>query len=63
MSMRLVARNGQVLAILGATRFYLAPELEDRQADDPLRRMVSALCAHMLDVDSQRQRRDWARRR
>jgi hypothetical protein len=60
---RLATRNGRVLAILGATRFYLAPELEDQPADDPLRRIVSALCAHMLDVDRRRQQRARSRER
>jgi hypothetical protein len=57
MNVRLVTRNGRVVAILGATRFYLVPELEDRPADDPLRRIVSALCAHVLAGDRQQHAR------
>ena len=32
--MQLVTRNGELVAILGATRFFLVPEIEDRDPHD-----------------------------
>jgi hypothetical protein len=46
--MGLAIRNGQILAIVGATRYYLAPEIEDLDARDPDRRVITLVCELML---------------
>jgi hypothetical protein len=46
--MQLVIRDGEVLAVVGATRFYLAPGLDVRPANDSLRQVVSLLCEHVI---------------
>ena len=44
MVMQLVTRNGELVAILGATRFFLVPEIEDRDLNDRDRRAISTVC-------------------
>jgi hypothetical protein len=46
--MRLAIRNGQIVAIVGATRYYLAPDIEDLDARDPDRRAITTLCQLLL---------------
>jgi len=42
--MQLVTRNGELVTILGATRFFLVPEIEDRDPHDRDRRAISTVC-------------------
>jgi hypothetical protein len=49
MVMQLVTRNGELVAILGATRFFLVPEIEDRDPHDRDRRAISTVCQRVLD--------------
>ena len=49
MVMQLVTRNGELVAILGATRFFLVPEIEDRDLHDRDRRAISTVCQTVLD--------------
>jgi hypothetical protein len=49
MVMQLVTRNGELVAILGATRFFLGPEIEDRDPHDRDRRAISTVCQRMID--------------
>jgi hypothetical protein len=41
--MQLVTRNGELVAILGATRFFLVPEIEDRPHDRDRRAISTRL--------------------
>ena len=47
--MQLVTRNGELVAILGGTRFFLVPEIEDRDPHDRDRRAISTVCETVLD--------------
>lgn len=47
----LLHRRGDVLAIVGARRYCLAPHLDDRPDQDPERRAVDALCRLLLARD------------
>jgi hypothetical protein len=49
MVMGLVTRNGELVAILGATRCFLVPEIEDREPQDRERRAISTVCRIVLD--------------
>lgn len=46
--------HGQIAAIIGATRFHLAPHLDERPRDDPERQLMTWLCERVpsaaLDV-------------
>jgi hypothetical protein len=46
--MQLAIRNGQIVAIIGATRYYLAPDVEDLDPRDPNRRAITILCQLVL---------------
>jgi hypothetical protein len=46
--MQLAIRNGQIVAIIGATRYYLAAEVEDLDPRDPDRRAITILCRVVL---------------
>ena len=48
MVMQLVTRNGELVAILGATRLFV-PEIEDRDLNDRDRRAISTACQTVLD--------------
>ena len=41
--------RGRAAAFVGATRWYLAPRIEDRPADDPDRRALIVLCRALVD--------------
>jgi hypothetical protein len=47
----LLHRQGDVLAIVGARRYHLAPHLHDRPDQDPQRRAVDALCRLLIARD------------
>jgi hypothetical protein len=57
MVMQLVTRNGELVAILGATRFFLVPEIEDRDPHDRDRRAISTICQSVLDQKRTRRHR------
>jgi len=44
MVMQMVTPNGELVAILGATRIFLVPEIEDRDPHDRDRRAISTAC-------------------
>ena len=46
----LVRYEGRVVATVGATRAYLAPEIERLPDSDPLLRFVVMMCSYALDV-------------
>jgi hypothetical protein len=48
----LLHRHGDVLAIVGARRYDLAPHLDDRPDQDPERRSVDALCRLLTACDT-----------
>jgi hypothetical protein len=48
----LLHRQGDVLAIVGARRYYLAPHLHDRPNQDPERRTVDTLCRLLTARDT-----------
>jgi hypothetical protein len=54
--MQLVTCNGELVAILGATRFFLVPEIEDRDLNDRDRRAISTVCQSVLDEKRTRRR-------
>ena len=54
--MQMVTRNGELVAILGATRFFLVPEIEDRDPQDRDHRAISTACQTVLDQKSARRR-------
>jgi hypothetical protein len=47
----LLTRHGKALAVVGARRYYLAPNLDQRIDDDPERRTVVALCRLLTGTD------------
>ena len=57
MVMQLVTRNGELVAILGATRFFLVPEIEDRDLNDRDRRAISTVCQTVLTRSAPGERR------
>ncbi len=40
--------HGEIAAIIGATRFHLAPHLEERPPNDPERQLITWLCELVL---------------
>jgi len=44
----LLSRHGRALAVVGARRYYLAPNLDERIEDDPERRAVVTLCRVLI---------------
>ncbi len=44
--MSLVSYQGEIVAVAGATRAYLVPQLEERGSDDPVVRFVLAMCLY-----------------
>jgi len=48
--MGIAVRNGQIVAIIGAARYYLAPDIEDLDARDPDRRAITLVCEVVLAV-------------
>jgi hypothetical protein len=42
--MGLAVRNGRIVAIIGATRYYLTLDIEGLDAGDPDRRAIAFLC-------------------
>jgi hypothetical protein len=46
----LVMYQGEIVAIVGSRRFYLAPQLDDLQLDDPLVVFVSFMASYALQV-------------
>jgi hypothetical protein len=48
--MQPASRNREVLAVPGAIRSKLAPELNERTVDDPHRPLVTFLCQQALVV-------------
>jgi hypothetical protein len=55
--MQLVMRNGELVAILGATRFFVVPEVEDCDPHGRDRRAISTACDRVLDEKRTRRRR------
>jgi hypothetical protein len=45
---QLAIRNGVIVAIIGATRYYFAPDIEDLDRRDPNRRAITNLCQLVL---------------
>jgi hypothetical protein len=52
--MRLVSYGGAVVALAGATRYYLAPQVAARDAGDPLVAFAALMCAYAEGVRSRR---------
>ena len=48
--MSLIVYRGEIVAVPGASRVHLSPQLEALDADDPLVRFVSLMVAYFLAV-------------
>jgi hypothetical protein len=48
----LICRDGVIVAVAGATRFYLAPDIESRPPDDAERRVAVLMCAYAHRVSA-----------
>ena len=46
--------DGELVATVGARRFYLTPRVENLRAEDPTARLVTLMCAYALDVEAGR---------
>lgn len=48
----LVRLDGEIVATVGATRFYLVPRIEALPVDDRQRRLAVLMCAYALEVEA-----------
>ena len=48
----LICRDGAIVAVTGATRFYLAPDVESRPPEDVERRIVVLMCEYARRVSA-----------
>ena len=47
---QLIRLEGEIVATVGATRFFLSPAIEALPEDDPIARLVTVMCAYALEV-------------
>lgn len=50
----LIKLDGEVVATVGATRYFVAPRIEALPPDDQVGRLVTLMCAFALDVQAGR---------